>query len=162
MARGVRARFELEGAKELAANLRKLPERLQKSTVDRALKKVAQPIADDAESRIEGQSAWVARKVAVSTQLSRRQRRGAPKPKGERQVYVGVRPHPLAHLFEFGSGPRYTKGGAYRGMMQPTPFLRPAWDHGRNRALDDLGRIMGQEIEAAARRLHRRQAKAAR
>ena len=41
---------------------------------------------------------------------------------------VGVRKpfSALAHLFEFGTAERFTKGGARRGRMSPKPFLRPA------------------------------------
>ena len=36
-----------------------------------------------------------------------------------------------AHLVEFGTGPRYTAGGAYRGQMPATPFFRQSIDAAR-------------------------------
>lgn len=37
--------------------------------------------------------------------------------------------HPLSHLFEFGTGPRFqTRGGRYTGVMTPRPFVWPAFD----------------------------------
>ena len=97
-----------------------------------------------------------ARKLIVSKNLSRRQKKGARVPKSVRVVYVGVRPSPVAHLIEFGTGPRYTKKGAYRGQMKASPYMRPAFDGNWKPALDTLGQILGREIEAAAARLARK------
>lgn len=152
-------RMRLVGARELEANLLELPRRLQSGTLTRALRRVAEPIGDAAKrNRGEGD---LADKIIVARQLSRRQRRqrGRAAP-GTKTIYVGVRPSRHAHLVEFGTGPRYTKSGAYRGMMPAQPFMRPAWDsQGGRKALDRLGVILGQEIEATARRLARRRAR---
>lgn len=154
-------RMKLIGAKDLERSLLALPERLQKSTIDRALMRAGMPIAADAASRVNraGGKPDVADKITVSKTLSRRQRRGTKKEDGTRTVYIGVRPAPHAHLIEFGTGPRYTKAGAYRGSMPANPFMRPAWDAGWRPALDDIGKIIGEEIERSARRLAKRQAK---
>lgn len=182
MARGF-VQMRLVGARELDRNLRTLPKRLARNTLLRALTKAAQPIADDARSRAEAIKATGknASKIEVSNKLSRRQRAGARrKLPGEVIVYIGVRPSPVAHLIEFGTGPRYTTGGgdarrgrgkkaargggggAYRGQMKPQPFMRPAWDTKHRAALDEFGRILGQEIEATAKRLARREARGTR
>lgn len=165
MARRTFIRMQLVGAKELEANLRKLPERLAKNTIDRGLLKVGQPIADDAAARAprgDGKPVALHTKLAVSKTLSKRQRRQSRRKRpGERIVYIGVRPSPVAHLIEFGTGPRYTQAGAYRGMVKPNPFMRPAWDAGKYKALDDFGKILGREIEKSAERLHRRNMKRA-
>jgi HK97 gp10 family phage protein len=176
--RGGGIKFEIAGAKELAANLRALPPNLQKGVIRRTLLKVGQPIADAAQANLS--SIKLKPKITASTTLSRRQRRGSRKEKGVTTVYIGCRPGPLAHLFEFGTADRYTtgggdargkagraakaqgKGGAFRGRMRATPFMRPAWDGGKDKALGDLGRIMGREIEATAARLARKNARAAR
>lgn len=34
----------------------------------------------------------------------------------------------LAHIFEYGTKPRYTKDGSYRGQITAKPFMRPAID----------------------------------
>lgn len=47
--------------------------------------------------------------------------------------YYGSWRGQLAHTFEFGTAPRYTKDGAYRGYITARPFMRPALDaHGSN------------------------------
>lgn len=153
----------LIGAQELERALLELPERLQKSTLDRALKQCAEPILNAAQdnARAVGKTGKNASKIVISSKLSRRQRRGVKKAEGERIIYIGVRPSPVAHLIEFGTGPRYTKAGAYRGQMTATPFMRPAWDSNWRPALDEFGTILGREIERTATRLARRKAKRA-
>ncbi len=171
-------KFELVGARDLARNLRELPEHLQKGAIRRGLLKVGQPIADDAEQRLD--AVRLKPRIAVASQLSKRQRAGQRREKGVTTVYIGVRPSSLAHLIEFGTTDRYTTGGgdgrgkrgrqaralgmggAYRGKMPANPFLRPAWDGGKDKALNDFGRILGAEIEATAKRLAKRNAKARR
>lgn len=154
----------LVGANDLERALLELPRRLQRSTLDRALKLAAVPVHDAAVANAQsvGASGKNASKVIISTKLSRRQRRGTVKEEGTRTVYIGVRPSPVAHLIEFGTGPRYTKAGAFRGQMPATPFLRPAWDGNWRKSLDDFGTILGTEIERSATRLARRNAKAGR
>lgn len=151
--------MKLVGAPDLMANLKELPLKTQKNVVDRALLKAAEPMHRDAQSRAKRASKGSgknARKLIVSKNLSRRQKKGARVPKSVRVVYVGVRPSPVAHLIEFGTGPRYTKNGAYRGQMKASPYMRPAFDANWKPALDTLGQILGKEIEAAAARLARK------
>lgn len=164
MARGPIARMRLVGARELEANLRELPVHLRKGAVTRSLRKVAEPIAEDAARRAETSRASGRNisKITVSTTLSRRQRRKSRRPgANERIVYIGVRPSPIAHLIEFGTGPRFNRRGAYRGRMPALPFMRPAWDAGKMEALDKFGQMLGAEIERTAARLARRNARRA-
>lgn len=157
-------RAELHGAKELEAALRELPKRIAKSTVRRALVKAAKPIADDARSRVPVVSGDLHRVIQVSTTLSRRQRRSRARGavKGQVDVYIGASPTRYAHLVEFGSGPRRQRStGRFTGQAQPRPFLRPAWESGHRQALNSFARDLWIEIEKSAKRLARRQAKAA-
>ena len=41
----------------------------------------------------------------------------------------------------------------------PQPFMRPAWDAGKDQALDDVKTALGAEIEKAAQRAARKQAR---
>jgi HK97 gp10 family phage protein len=43
------------------------------------------------------------------------------------RYYGGFRGQ-LAHTFEYGTAPRYTKNGEYRGHITARPFMRPAMD----------------------------------
>ena len=148
--------LKLVGASDLEANLKELPLRTQKNVVDRALMKAADPIHSDAQARAKRATKGTgknARKLIVAKKLSRRQRRGIKNDKAVRTIYVGVRPSPVAHLIEFGTGPRRTKSGANRGSMKARPYMRPAFDGNWRKSLSTLGYILGKEIEAAAVRL---------
>lgn len=37
---------------------------------------------------------------------------------------------------EYGTGPRYTKSGRFTGVMPAHPFMRPAWESNKKKALD--------------------------
>ena len=178
-----KVRMELEGAAELEAALRELPFRVAKSTLRRALKRAAVVMVERGASMAPTPELKV--RMTNSDRLSRRQRaqtgRQTRATSGTYVVttFVGERPHALAHLFEFGSSPRYTTGGgdargkkgrtardkgmggAYRGIMPMQPFMRPAFDQTAPQVINDFGRILGREIEASARRLAKRKAKRA-
>lgn len=163
--------LDIVGALELAQALRDLgTDRLVRATLKRALLKAAQPVADDARRRAPRGAAkaghpHMADRVAVSATLSRRQRASDPFRKGASDqntavVYVGAAPKGPAVLAEFGTGPRHTKKGANRGQMPAHPFMRPAWEAGGQKVLDDFTVILWAEIEKAAARLAKRTAKA--
>jgi len=182
MARKGGINMELHGAAELEAALRELPFRVAKTTLRRALLKAAVPMAEAGQANAPAEH--LKRRLIVSSQLSRRQ-----KAKAGRQVratsgtyvatiHVGEMPSRLAHLFEFGSAPRYTTGkgdarrksgaavtsmkaGAYRGRMLAQPYMRPAFDQTAPVVLRNFGMILGREIERSATRLYKRQAKRA-
>lgn len=65
----------------------------------------------------------------------------------------------LAHIVEFGTGPRYQKNGKYVGEMPAQPFLRPAFDAESGPTIERLKPILMTEIEKA---VQRRAARAAR
>lgn len=163
-------RLELEGAKELEAALRELPTAaLRKATIQRAFRKAGAPIIAAANALLPPNARRVGLMVEIKPRLSRRQRRGQPPAKDAVEMFLGVGPSRLSHLFEFGTEARFTKGkgkkrkvkGAYRGRMIAQPYLRPAWDGGSRKMFDDFGKILWKDIEATAKRYARRQAKKA-
>lgn len=181
-ARGGGLRMELEGAKELEAALRELPYRVAKTTLRRALMKAAVPMAEAGQANAPVPE--LKRRMIVSGRLSARQRAQAGRTSRATSgtytvtIYVGEKPSRIAHLFEFGSAPRYTTGkgdarrksgskvasvkaGAYRGRMIAQPYLRPAFDSTAPSVIRGFGVILGREIERAAVRLAKRKAKKA-
>lgn len=174
--------MELHGADELEAALRELPFRVAKTTLRRALMRAAVPMADAGAAGAP--TPELKRRMIVSGQLSKRQRAQAGRKVRATSgtytvtIHVGERPSRVAHLFEFGSAPRYTTGkgdarrksgkvvssvaaGAYRGRMIAQPYMRPAFDSTAPTVLKNFGQILGREIEASARRLAKRKAKRA-
>jgi len=53
----------------------------------------------------------------------------------------------LAHLFEYGTKPRYTKDGSYRGQIIATPFMRPAIDSNIKQVEKQIGARIKTEVQ---------------
>lgn len=163
-----KVRMELQGARELETALRELPTAaLKKATIQRAFRKAGAPIIAAANALLPPAAQRIGITVEMRPSLSRRQKRARVSSKMAVEMFLGVGPSRLSHLFEFGTAPRYTTGkgkkrkvvGARRGQMRATPYLRPAWDGGNAKMLDEFARILWQEIAATAKRYARRQAR---
>lgn len=53
----------------------------------------------------------------------------------------------LAHIFEYGTMPRYTEDGSYRGQIIATPFMRPAYDNGIGDSTRKIKEALTKEIK---------------
>lgn len=149
--------FSLNGFEELENAFAQLPKAVERQVLREALIKSAVPIAIAAvrfAPKGKGSGPHLKDSIGVSTKLSRRQRRRYGKSRYEAEVFVGSR-DPKAHLIEFGTGPRYTKKGAYRGQSAAQPFMRPAWNLKKKAAMNNLERIIWRELAKKARRLRR-------
>lgn len=168
---GVGVKMQLLGLEDTVAALKALPIRLADSALDRVLKAVAEPVAEDARGKVRKKTGRTAEKIKIATSVSRRQRSSEPIQKSQfvRVLYIGATPGRVAHLLEFGTHERFTKGRgkrrpvmhANRGSERPFPFMRPAWDAGKDRMLSEFGRLLGVEVEATAARLAKRLARKA-
>lgn len=147
--------FKLVGFAELMDALEQLPtESMKKSVVRRALTKAAEPIRDAAKQNAQVlpfESQKIADSITIG-QLKKSQRPRGPKDRTTVTRYVGPS-HPLGHLFEFGTGRRYTKSGAYRGYIPAMPFLRTAWDANKTVAMNRLKEELWKSIQRSARLL---------
>lgn len=152
--------MNLEGVGDLERALRELPKAsMRKAVIQRAFRKSGAPIVAAATAYLPSGARRVGIKVEIRAGLSRRQKRSrAPRPNTV-EMFLGVGPSRLSHLFEFGTAARYTKKGWRRGQMKATPYLRPAWDGGSRKMLDEFGKLLWQEIAATAKRYARRQAR---
>lgn len=147
----IRVTAKLEGLKEAQTALRKLPDSTAKSVMRRVLKKVGKPIAEKAKSLAPESQGELKDSIAVSTKLSKRQRKLFKKRnKHDIYVFVGAGPLPQAHLQEFGTSQHGTQ-----------PFMRPAWDSEKQGLLPQIKKELWIEIKAAAERLRRKAARQA-
>jgi HK97 gp10 family phage protein len=151
----------VEGFKDVDDALRLLTKTVAKNVMTRALTKAAQPIKFDMQRFAP--TASLQGGIIVTNKLSDWHRR-ILETKSSVEVYVGPeksnRHHRLAHLFEFGTKPRVQrKTGRYTGFMRPEPFVRPAWDYNKRRALNILTFELWNEIDAATKRAQRKAAK---
>lgn len=161
--------MELVGARELEAALMGLgQDRLIKATMRRALLKASQPAAATARRLAPGGPYSTGRmkaKIAASTTLARRQRRGQGYKYNPNVAYVwiGAGSRGPGTLTEFGTGPRWQKKtGKFVGASPAQPFLRPAWDQHKHQILEDFSKELWIQIDKSAKRLARRSLKAAR
>jgi HK97 gp10 family phage protein len=145
-------RIKIEGLKELDSALAQLPRSTGKNVLRKVLKKVAQPIADQASGIAPYKTGELQSSIAVSTKLSKRQaklhRKMFKDDKAAVEMFVGAGAVPQAHLREFGGGP----GG-------PDPFMRPAWDSNKHKVLETIKEDLWNEISKAAARLAKKTAK---
>lgn len=165
-------KLKVEGFRELDKVLAELPaataRRVSRAGMIAALEPVAATARSLAPRGSESKNARMADSIGVSDKLTRRQAREARRlfreGKTVQSVYVGVG-DPVAHLVEFGSGPRQHKSGKSTGIMPAQPFMRPAWDQNRQAVLDSLAQHLREQIDAVlarrALREARRQARAA-
>ena len=153
----------VEGLKELQDALLRLPKQTGKRVVRKILKKALEPVARTARSIVSKQSTDsgnLAKSIDISTRLARNQRRSGAVHAGDLSAYVGSTPERHAHLVEFGTGPRVQRTtGRSTGSMPAAPFMRPAWKQNKSKVLQQFGDMLGTEIERAAARLAKRQAK---
>ena len=66
------------------------------------------------------------------------------------EVHIGTGQLPHAHLVEFGSV-----------NNTPQPYLRPAWDAGQQKVLDDIRAFLAEEVDKAAKRAAKKALKSA-
>ena len=135
------------GGRELEASLRELGSlRRVKSALTRSGKRALQPIAEATRQGVPRDTEALAKGVEVR-RLTRRQG-GSADAVSLGVVFTG--PHrTLAHLYEFG----FTKRN---GETYPArPFLRPAWDGGRDQALADFRGELWAFLARAAKRARR-------
>ena len=136
------------GGRALERALRELGSlRRVKSALTRSAKRALQPIAEATRQRVPRETGQLAAGVTV-VPLTRRQG-GSADAVSLGVVFTG--PHrTLAHLYEFGFTQR-------NGQPSPArPFLRPAWDSGRDQALTDFGGELWAFLARTAKRARRR------
>lgn len=147
--------MKLEGFDDFEKSLEELSQAAGKGSIRRAMRKSAQPMADHMESLAAERSGEMKEGIGVSTKLSKRQaklhRKMFRNDRAAVEMFVGAGPDPQATKEEFGSVHNV-----------PRPFVRPAWDAGKDALLKALGREMWADIEKTIKRAKARAAKAGR
>jgi HK97 gp10 family phage protein len=142
---------KVTGLREIETALKNLPKATSKNVVRRVMKARAQPMAETARRMAPVDDGDLQKSITVGTKLSRAQRsKHRKRTPGTVEMFVGAGPNPQAHLQEFGTQ-----------HSPPQPFMRPAWDTGKEAFLDGIKADLWAEIEKASARLARKAAKAA-
>lgn len=147
-----RASIRIDGLRELDAALAELPKATGKNVLRRTGVRALAPVIADAKQRVPVDDGDLRDSLKVTTRLSKRQQRlnakAVAEGKASVQLYAGAAALPHAHLVEFGTA-----------NMAPQPFMRPAWDANKDQVLQLIKDELGGEIEKAAARLARKQAR---
>ena len=153
-----------QALKDMAEDLGK---RSAKGAARRALRAAAQPIHAD---MVSGAPAHVKDSVDIGERLTPRQARQARFGGLDRsllELFVGVNYRfgmrgRTAHLFEFGTAQReQASTGRRTGRIRAVPFVRPAWDANRMKALEILRTRLWVEIQKTTERARRKAERAA-
>lgn len=134
---------QLVGMKDLEKELFKLKGSTAKSNTRKAMKDALEPIAQAARANAPVLSGELQESVEVTSRVSPRQTR-----KSELEMYLGPGRNPQAITQEFGT---------YFHPAQP--FMRPAWEAGKMRALDEFGAFMWDNVSKAVIRAERKAAR---
>jgi HK97 gp10 family phage protein len=141
--------IKLEGLSELQTVLRQLPDATAKNVLRRVMKECLQPIAEAARRYAPVDEGELRDSITVGTRLSSRQKRMHRKVSPDDvDMFAGAGPIKHAHLVEFGSENNI-----------PHPYMRPAWDQGKDDLLMNFKGLMWLEIDKAANRLAKKAAK---
>jgi HK97 gp10 family phage protein len=139
--------YHVEGLKELEAALNGLRHEFNlsrastKNTVKRALIEAAKPIELAAEAKAPVDVGHLKRSITSGKPLSRHLRSGYAKG-SELEIFVGPSSLPQAITQEFGTSDHPAQ-----------PFMRPAWDSNRMRALNSITKSLANQIEKTRARL---------
>lgn len=133
-------RIEIEGAKQIQSLLERLPKRISKRVRIQAMKHSLKDMRKDARSNVEIRSGQLRRSIGIW-------RRTRNVRQGEVEVHLGTRTHGKykgyhGHLVEFG-----TEHSA------EDPFLRPAWNKNRIKAIKEYRAEILNRIEYHAKRM---------
>lgn len=156
--------IRVEGLRELQEALAELPKATSRNVVRRALIEALAPMERHAEGLAPELTGELKGTIETSTKLSKRQMSQHQAEFGGKAVRTaeGFRSDPKTEIFMF-MGP----AGSAKSIVQefgsvnqsPKPYMRPAWDSGKAKALDTIRTEMWAEIDKAAKRLARKAAK---
>lgn len=143
------ATLRLEGAMDIERALAGLDRAVARRASLRSMRHVLRPVASTANAFWPGSSDNV---FKIRTRIKRNQMGDSHLVRGPSiiNLFVGATGGPSgtphAHLIEFGTGPRYTRAGAFRGSVSPNAMLQPAWDMHKDQMLPRLGEQIWEEI----------------
>jgi len=148
-------KFKIEGLADLERAFQELSNVNQrKASARRAMKKAAQPMADQAQRLAPREFGTLGESIKVGTVLSKRQRRLHRKmfrdDRAAVEMFVGAGPLPSAHNQEFGNE-----------HNPPQPFLRPALDNNAQGYIDTIGAELWSDLAKTVQRAERKAARLA-
>jgi HK97 gp10 family phage protein len=144
--------FKTSGFRELERALHALPKATGKSVLRKIAKGALEPMANRAAALAPEDLGILAFSIVVGERRTKRARRVAGKPQG---IVMAMGP-------ASGLGALYYATHVEFGTIDTPakPYMRPAWDGGKQGALDHVKGQLGTAIQKAAARYAKRVAKA--
>lgn len=162
----MRTEYTLTGAQDIERLLLQLPVQYQKRALQNAFRAGAKIVMEEAKS--QAQRKGIGSGGFVDSITLARPSRGQGLGKDSVIVIALKKTHSkLAHIFEFGTAPRFRNSGRSRrgkkgdhaggftGQITPTPFLRPALDIKGAEAIAMIAKVTRENIETIVRQLAR-------
>jgi HK97 gp10 family phage protein len=142
-------KVKVDGFKECEKALNELSNATARNVIKRAAFAAAEPVKATAESLAPVNQGELREDFAISTQLTKNQRKQSRKQSAV-EVYVGVagKRGPFAHLPEYGTA-----------HSAPRPFMRPAIDANLGRVFATFVRELKAETDKAMERARRKAAR---
>lgn len=172
-------RVKVSGLRELDRALGELPKATARNVLTRVLKAAAEPIRAAAQAGAPVDTGALRESIIVSTRkpkghsakktaFAEAMRSGASRAEaGKAARAAGIGAHEAFAEAFVGPVQQRTKQAAIKTIVQEfgsvdqsgTPYMRPAWDANKGKALDIIKDGLGDEIAKAARRLAKKRAK---
>jgi HK97 gp10 family phage protein len=144
--------YTVDGLRDLDAALGNLPKATGKNVLRRTLRKAAAPIVEEAADKVPVLTGALQISIGVGTKLTKRQsklhRKMFKDDRASVEMFVGAGGLAQATQAEFGNEHQAAE-----------PYMRPAWDGNKDKALDIIVNELADEIARAARRLAKKAAK---
>lgn len=131
-----RTTVKVHGLRELQRALKQMPKAVAGNVLAKTLSEAGEPFARRATALAPVLTGALKASIVVGR---------AKKTRTSATVAIGPGPHPQGVFQEFGT--------AHHAAQ---PFMRPAWDAHKHRALDEIVRALRERIERTAAQLARR------
>jgi len=141
-------RVKIAGLRDLDRAMSELKATTARNVARRSFKQVLEPMAEEARSGVAED--WSG-ELRASIGVSSAQPKGRYKRLNKIEVHMGPGRQPQGIQEEFGNR-----------RQSPRPFMGPAWDHGKEGALDATAKILAEEVQKSAQRAARKAARQAR
>jgi len=163
-------KLDLTGERELMRKLDRLSDKAGRRVLRKAMRAGARPIVKHAKQIVPVESGglkqsigtrfrWYGRTgtdvAVIGPRIKYKKERVGGKLKtvrDEKGHRITVLAGQHGYLIEYGTGPRYTKKGVFRGIGPAMPFMRPAWDAEKGASERAAVRKLREEVEKEARR----------
>lgn len=138
--------FRMHGQRELYATFAALPKATKRNVLLRTLREVIAPLASAVTAKVPYLTGFLGAHqfTGETRQLTRRQRRA------EQRADAGT----FTALIHFGTAdPAGMMNEFGNANMSPQPYFRQEWEQRKMGLVDDIGKSLGPQIEAAGARL---------